>query len=448
MRIRLPGCRIKSGMTDCPVYRWILQGTFLFLSCLAVLAVSCASTFPPPAREKAGGTGTAEQAAQSAGAQPVRVDGRYMVDENGKRLWLVGVQVPWSFVKEGRSLEEHRDFTARLGGRAREFYEKGYSAWFTSEDAERIRAMGANCIRLITVFWTFEEEPYKYSAEAFRMLDRVIEECGKKGILVVLSCNSAPGGQNPQRHGGAAGENEFWNVLDYQKRYSAMWKEIASHYKDSRAIAGYDVMNEPVPPDQASLVRAYRDIVDSIRSTGDRHVIFLQYALKAGIEPTALEGENIAYSFHYYAPTEFTHQKVPGTRYPGTIEGRPWNRESIEKVVARRYVESAQRKGLCLWVGEFGAVDEAPEDDELTWIDDCIGTWEKFGLGWCYYLYKVPNPGRSFSIYTAPRDTKDTLPVAGGAGSFEETSFSSLVTENFNVNKRLLELLTRRMAKK
>jgi aryl-phospho-beta-D-glucosidase BglC (GH1 family) len=368
-----------------------------------------------------------------------------MVDESGKRVWLVGVQVPWTFVKEGRSEEEHREFAGGLGTNAQEFYEKGYSAWFTAQDAEKIRAMGANCIRLVTVFWTFEEEPYKYSAESFRRLDRVIEECGEKGIWVVLSCNSAPGGQNPHRHGGAQGANEFWNNPEYQKRYAAMWREIASHYKDSRAVAGYDVLNEPVPPDQAALARAYRDIVDSIRSTGDRHIIFLQYPLRAHVDLPTVGGENIAYSFHYYAPTEFTHQKVKGTRYPGTIEGKPWNRESIERVVSRRYIESAQREGLCLWVGEFGAVDEVPEDDELTWIGDCISTWEKFGIGWCYYLYKVGNPGRSFGIYTASRDTEDAIPVAGGSGSLDDAAFSGLLTENFDVNRGLLDLLTKRM---
>lgn len=425
-----------------------MKGSFFLFSWLAVLAVSCASALPPLQEGSAGDTAAAEESAQDPGAQPVRVDGRYMVDENGNRVWLVGAQVPWAFVKEGWSPEEHRDFMKSLGANAQEFYEKGYANWFTSEDADRLRAMGANSIRLVTVFWTFEEEPYKYSQESFRAIDRVVEECAAKGIWVILASNTAPGGQSHHRHAGAEGANEFWNVPDYQKRYSAMWKAIASHYKDSRGIAGYDVMNEPVPPDEASLVRVYRDIVDSIRSTGDRHIIFLQYPLKADVEPTSVQGENIAYSFHFYAPTEFTHQKVEGTRYPGTIQGKPWNREGIEKVVARRQVESAQRKGLCLWVGEFGAVDTAPEDDELTWIGDCISVWEKFGLGWCYYLYKVPVPGRSFAIYTAPRDMKDALRGAPVAEGPEDATFSSLRTENFNVNQGLLDLLTRRMARK
>jgi hypothetical protein len=74
--------------------------------------------------------------------------------------------------------------------------------------------------------------------------------------------------------------------------------------------------------------------------------------------------------------------------------------------------------------------------------------WEKFGLGWCYYLYKVPVPGRSFAIYAAPRDMKDVLRGAPVAEGPEDATFSSLRTENFNVNQGLLDLLTRRMARK
>ena len=279
-----------------------------------------------------------------------------MVDGAGKRVWLVGFQVPWIFVREGRTVEKHREFVQKLGERAAEFYDMGFSNWVSSEDVKRIAGMGANCIRLVTVFWTYEEAPYEYSEASFRRLDRVIEECGKQGVYVILSCNSAPGGQNPAGHGGAGGRNEYWKLDEYQKRYASMWKKIADRYKSSTAVAGYDVLNEPVPPDEASLEEAYRDITDAIRSTGDRHIIILQYPLKAGFDVPVIKGENIAYSFHLYAPTEFTHQMVPGTLYPGNVGGRKFNRENLYRLVKRRYVDKAQANGFGLWVGELGAV--------------------------------------------------------------------------------------------
>jgi len=383
------------------------------------------------------------------GAVPVRVEGRYMVDENGKRVWLEGFQVPWLFFREGRSAEEHREFAAGLGESVEQFYDMGFNAWFTSEDVRRIRDTGANCIRLTTVFWTFEEEPYKYSEVSFKRLDRVIEECGRQGLYVVLSCNSAPGGQNPAGHGGSGGKNEYWQKEEYRRRYVSMWKEISRRYRGSRAIVGYDVMNEPAPPDKAALQLSYQEIVNAIRGEGDRHIIFLQFPLKAGIDVAVIEGENIAYSFHFYAPNEFTHQKEPGTGYPGNIAGRMWNRENLEKLLKRRFLDRALRDGLCLWVGEFGAVDTAPGRSQLEWIEDCISVWKKLEIGWSYYLYKVGNPGRSFALYKPGEDLKTILPVSStDREKLDEKTFDVLKTENFLENRGLIDLMKKHMDKK
>jgi hypothetical protein len=383
------------------------------------------------------------------GVVPIRVEGRYMVDEDGKRVWLEGFQVPWLFFKEGRSAEEHREFVTRLGESSRQFYDMGFDAWFTAEDVKRIKDMGANCIRLTTVFWTFEVEPFKYSEASFKRLDRAIEECGKQGLLVILSCNSAPGGQNPAGHGGSGGKNEYWYKEEYRNRYVSMWKEIARRYRGSAAIVGYDVLNEPSPPDRTALQSAYQEIVSAIRSEGDRHIIFLQFPLKAGIDVAVIEGENIAYSFHLYAPTEFTHQKVPGTRYPGNIKGRMWNKENLERLLKRRFLDRALRDGLCLWVGEFGAVDTAPGGSQSQWIEDCISIWRKLGIGWSYYLYKVGNAGRSFALYKPGEDLRGLLPVnKAGNTRIDENTYDVLRTEKFLENKELTDLMKKHMRKK
>ncbi len=387
-------------------------------------------------------TRTAAEESGGGGVSPVRVDGRYMIDSKGQRVWLVGFQVPWTFRREGRTAEDHRKFERQLGKNASEYYETGLEQWFTEEDAKRIKDLGANSIRLVTVYWTFETEPYSYSEEAFQRVDRVIEDCGKHGVYVILSCNSAPGGQNPAGHGGAGGKNEFWNEPEYQKRYVDLWKKIAERYRMSEAVAGYDILNEPVPPSDAALSVVYRNIVEAIRSTGDRHVIFLQWPLKAQSAVPRISDDNVAYSFHFYAPTEFTHQRKPGTRYPGNIAGRNFNRENLERLIERRFLDKGQREGLCLWVGEFGAVASAPEDDELEWIGDCIRIWEKHNIGWCYYLYKVPKSDRSFALYTAPKDMDEILPVSDiAAGKLSEEKFESLRTEKFVVNQGLYDLL-------
>ncbi|MDS3952542.1 glycoside hydrolase family 5 protein, partial [Staphylococcus epidermidis] len=102
-------------------------------------------------------------------------------------------------------------------------------------------------------------------------------------------------------------------VADAQGKTKEILHNIAKHYKDEDAIAGYDVLNEPKGQSKASkkakpdsqVNQFYKDAVKSIRDSGDKHIIFLE-----GIwDPDNLKNpsyyndtaHNLVYEYHNYA---------------------------------------------------------------------------------------------------------------------------------------------------
>ena len=126
-----------------------------------------------------------------------------------------------------------------------------YNNYITEEDFDLIAQTGANVIRLPFEYELFlyknpKKDLYSYSETranvAFKRIDWVIEQCKKRGIYVILDFHLAPGRQNS---GGWCGKHMFFENSNYQNASIYMWKKIAEEYKDEKAVAGYDILNEP-----------------------------------------------------------------------------------------------------------------------------------------------------------------------------------------------------------
>ena len=82
---------------------------------------------------------------------------------------------------------------------------------------------------------------------ALMKLDAVLPLCEKYGLMVVIDLHSPPGGNLTP--GGYVGTNGglFTNAA-CQKKFVAVWEQIARRYKNARTVWGYDLLNEPIPP--------------------------------------------------------------------------------------------------------------------------------------------------------------------------------------------------------
>ena len=78
----------------------------------------------------------------------------------------------------------------------------------------------------------------------FQRLDWVIHMAEKYGLYVILDMHGCPGGQSKDHCAGFARQSELFANTKYQDAMEKLWTAIAARYKDSPAVAAYDIMNE------------------------------------------------------------------------------------------------------------------------------------------------------------------------------------------------------------
>ena len=114
----------------------------------------------------------------------------------------------------------------------------------TEQDFARLQEMGMNSIRFYLNYKTFENDtpPFEDKANAWEWLDQNVAWAKTHGIYLVLNLHISHGGFQSQGGGDA-----LWNDSSYQERLINFWKKIARRYQNESQIAGFGILNEPVP---------------------------------------------------------------------------------------------------------------------------------------------------------------------------------------------------------
>ncbi|MDD5496119.1 MAG: glycoside hydrolase family 5 protein [Candidatus Omnitrophica bacterium] len=397
----------------------------------------------------------------------LKVKGTRIVDESGKPVILKGVALGgWlmmeGYMLSGRNIPE-RDFKSALakaqGPAAMEDFTRSFRETFIREDDIRtIKAWGANCIRIPFNYRVleFEDRPFSLNEEGLRCLDNVIRWCRKHSIYCILDMHAAPGAQNEDWHSDCSGKPEFFNNDFNKDRYLRLWHFIAEHYKDESAIAGFDILNEPVVPfDKEGEVRdLYERATKEIRDSDKSHIIFLEgnfwgQRLKFLGKP---KDKNTAYSIHAYPPADFTFNWELDLAYPCRAYGLRWNKTRLS-LLAKQYAAHMERIGAPLYVGEFGVNWRGGHYGELKWTSDMLSVFRKYGFHWTYWTYKtVANPVFPDGIYRYVKNAawvNRKGPVTGWENFYtlwpkeKGKIIYSWRTENFSRNEKLLSVLKR-----
>jgi hypothetical protein len=286
-----------------------------------------------------------------------------------------------------------RGFAKACGEAAlRELETRFRDTFIVKEDLARIAALGFNSIRLPFHFNVIEESPYVYSSDGLAYLDRAIRWAKAYQLRVILDMHAAPGAQNHDWHSDSNGQAKFWTSRAFQKRASALWEFLADRYKDEPAIAGYDVLNETVlDPQRTGLMnRYYHAAIKAIRSSDKQHIIFLE-GNRWAQDIACLDDfkdDNLAFSFHFYEPLEFTFNFVPGLRYPLIGKRARWDKAFMRGRI-EQMVRVAKQRGRALWCGEFGVHARGGLYGEDAWVKDIVGLFNTHDIHWSYWTWKA-----------------------------------------------------------
>jgi aryl-phospho-beta-D-glucosidase BglC (GH1 family) len=342
----------------------------------------------------------------------LKVKGSQIVDAAGQPVQLRGTCVGgWMNLEEfinGYPGAEHQlraMMAETLGlGKAQFFFDRMADYFFAEEDAAYLRSLGANLVRLPLNYRHFESDsaPFEYLEAGFKRLDEAIAFCARQGLYVILDLHAVQGWQNTDWHcDNASRHTYFWQHPHFQERFYALWQEFARRYKGNPAVAGYNIMNEPVTcapygrfhdhhaTDWPVINRVYRTAVGKIRQVDPDHIIFLEgdYFSSRFEGLDAPFAPDLVYSSHNYTRYGFG----PGP-YPGDHNGETWDlqaqRETFQKAQGTQYT---QKHGAPLWVGEFGAAYNGPAvevPDRLRAMDDQLLVYNEGGAHWTTWTYK------------------------------------------------------------
>ena len=316
-----------------------------------------------------------------ASAQFAHTNHKQIVDSAGKPLflratnlgnWLVPEGYMWLFEGGPQSPSEIRGLVLELLGPegAAAFWQKYRDNYVRREDIALLHRAGFNAIRVPMHYSLFEE-----NGEGFKLLDRLIEWSRAEGLYVILDLHAAPGGQTGANIDDSAGYPWLYQSAKEQEHLIAVWRRVASHYRDEPAVLGYDLLNEPIPhypklaPLNSALEPLYKKVVRQIREVDAHHIVFLggaQWDSNFSVFGPPFDA-NVVYTFHKY-----------------------WT-EPTESVL-RQYIDFRDRYDVPIWLGESGE-----NSDE--WIAKFVKVLEKNDIGWAFWPYKkMQEPSAIVSI--------------------------------------------------
>ena len=322
-----------------------------------------------------------------ARAQYGHTQHKQIVDSNGKPLliratnlgnWLVPEGYMWLFQDGPQSPSEIRALVLELLGpdESQAFWKKYRENYVTAEDIALLHRAGFNAIRVPMHYSLFESD----DAEGFKLLDQVIRWSRADGLYVILDLHAAPGGQTGANIDDSAGYPWLYQSPQEQEHLFAIWRRIATHYRDEPTVLGYDLLNEPIPHFEQIrflnpyLEPLYKRLSAEIRKVDTHHIFFLGGAQWDG--NFAVFGKpfdsNIAYTFHKY-----------------------WT--AADESVIKQYIDFRERYHVPIWMGESGE-----NTDE--WISQFRNTLEKNDIGWAFWPYKKMEKSSAVVSIIPPAD--------------------------------------------
>ncbi len=255
---------------------------------------------------------------------------------------------------------------------AAEFWLNYRKNYFTQEDVARIKAQGYNSIRLPINWRLFmEDEPgITFDEYGFDILDEVVKWCEQADLYVWIDLHGAPGGQT--------GANIDDCIDDVPRLYMdddkfekglALWEEIAKRYADNPVVAGYDLLNEPIRPENGpdvpdceqlvpELIRFYQQAIKRIRAI-DKHHCF------------SIEGH------HWATDTTIFNQQYDDNWV--LHFHRYW--DNPEENIFEKFIALREKYNVPLWLGETG-------ENTHDWFSAITAICDREHISYHFWPYK------------------------------------------------------------
>ena len=300
-----------------------------------------------------------------------------------------------------------------------------FASYITEADVKNVKEMGLDHVRVGFDQVVLEEAPYVYRETIFVLLDNFVSWCKKYGLNVVFNLHKAVGNYCDIEETEKLLDNE-----ELQQRFIALWLKIEERFHTEEGVM-FELLNELRDVDAAPWNALVKKTIERIRKVNPTRRIIVggtHWNDPDHLKDIAVyDDENVFYTFHNYAPNEFTHQRgvlqAPQCyynrvmHYPSDIEPyrdyqrtvfnakNPYaNRERMDKQFLYRSMQGAKdfidaHPDKILWCGEFGTIRHADMQSRENWMRDMISICKEYDIPYCVWNYlSTPNDGNRFSL--------------------------------------------------
>ena len=303
---------------------------------------------------------------------------------------------------------------------------EGEWGWmFAASDFKAVREAGFDHVRVPMRISAHAGNvpPYKLEGRFARRMDWVIDQALSNDLGIIIDLHHY--------------EEMMRDPYAHADRLPGLWRQIATRYRGLPAAVVYEILNEPTGELTAGIWNPIlARTVAEIRAIDPTRTLIVEGAhwasardLRDTLEVPAGD-PNIVASFHMYAPMYFTHQGfawmprhycTPGVVFPGppsspaqpcaAAKEFPESHEFFERYNTEPAATNpggpaaiieqmdmakafADRTGLRVYLGEFGAGINADLASRARWTRVARTEAERRGFGWGYWDYS-----RNFAAY-------------------------------------------------
>jgi endoglucanase len=305
----------------------------------------------------------------------LHTSGVNIVDAQGKNVLLRGIGLGGWMLQEGYMLhvpgegQQHK-IRARIEAligvdKTNAFYDAWISNNTTRTDIDSLKAWGFNSVRL----------PMHYNMyKGFTIIDSLLSWCKARNMYLILDLHAAPGGQgndlNISDRDGS--KPALWDNEADQQKTVALWKKIATHYKDEPNIGAYDILNEPN--------FGFDDPVNDKNGTKEQHNIPLKKLMQAitvAIREVdkkhiiIIEGNGWGNNYNGMLPPWDQNMVLSFHKY--------WNANDLHSI--QHILDFRKKYNVPVWLGETG-------ENSNVWFTEAIRLFEENNIGWSWWPLK------------------------------------------------------------
>jgi endoglucanase len=295
-----------------------------------------------------------------------------------------------------------------------------FETFITKQDIRQIADWGMDHVRVPIDYSIIEydEKPYVYQESGLEYIDKCLDWCKESSLNVVLDIHRAQG----YSFDAATGTNTLFTIAEFQQRLIALWETLIYRYgKRQEPKIIFELLNEIVLPSSKPWNILAQKLHNAIRKIDTNALLMIGgnewNSVETLKEIVLFDDLKVFYTFHYYEPLPFTHQKAYWTddikyydkelNYPGQItdldkylDQYPQYKNRLGKYIGLYMEEERLRQDLQpatrfismtnkpLYCGEFGVIDRAPKNSCLRWYRDIIKIFREMHIGYACWSYK------------------------------------------------------------